>query len=188
MKARNKLHTTSVPGTSANVRKNANRQGEQTAKTLRAGRNKLRLDTAAIVTARRVFPVKTAYWLSEITGYPERTCDYWLQTGRLPADALCALIRSAHGFQFIVAIMGKERPTWFTSLLRHLRVVIASRLQALTQRMLKDAIDADRDIAEEIARAEAILADSGAHLDRSDFASLVPLLGAPDRALASARG
>jgi hypothetical protein len=145
-------------------------------------------DKAVLDWFRKKFRFKPAYELHLLTGYHERTCDHWLETNRLPAEALAALIRSNYGFHILVAIMGDARPAWFVNIFRHVRALAIRRLQALTERMIKGAADADRDAVAEIARADALLAEICADVDRSFAPALVPALGASDRALAPARG
>lgn len=68
----------------------------------------LRFGPRVMQTARGLSPLKTAHYLSQATGYPLRTCEYWLSKETLPAEALGALLASEHGLQYLDAIAGQS--------------------------------------------------------------------------------
>jgi hypothetical protein len=67
-------------------------------------RRALRLNQSVMQKSRAVFPVKTAFHLSDITGYSLRSCEYWLsEKAVIPSDALTALLHSEWGREFLSA-------------------------------------------------------------------------------------
>ena len=151
-------------------------------------RNKLRMNLEIAETARRLFPVKTALQLVDITGYPPRTVEAWL-TGKvkIPSDALAMLIRSEWGVDFLGAVMGDACPSWWRKTLSYFAALDAMSLQRRARRKLKEAIDADRDTTAAIARADALLVHDqefyGTHA-----AALRSVARVPGRAMAPKRG
>lgn len=152
-------------------------------------RNKLRLNFEIASTARRVFPIKTALQLVEITGYPLRTVESWL-TGsvKIPSDALAQLLRCERGVDFLGAVMADARPAWWRKTLAYFAALDAMSLQRRARRKLREAIDADRDTSAAIARADALLVQD------EDFygpqADALRSMARPslDRAVAQGRG
>lgn len=83
------------------------------------GRTSLRSIDAVIVAAQRLWPRKTAAELSVRTGNGVRACEYWLaRRSDLSADALAALLRSDAGLEFLEAIIGDAKPTWWRQFAR----------------------------------------------------------------------
>lgn len=150
-------------------------------------RNKLRMNSEIASTARRLFPVKTALQLVEITGYPLRTVEYWLTgTAKIPSDALAMLLRSDWGVDFLGAVMENARPNWWRKTLAYFAALDAMSLNRRARRKLRDALDADRDTRAAIERADALLVQDedfyGAHLD-----AVRSTAGASGRAMARRR-
>lgn len=121
-------------------------------------------------TARRLFPLKTAQQLVEITAYPQRTVEYWLTgNAKIPSDALAMLLRSEWGVDFLSAVMSDAKPSWWRKTLSYFAALDAMSLQHRARRKLREAIHADRDTSAAIARADALLVQDqdfyGSHAD-----------------------
>lgn len=68
-------------------------------------------------TVREIFPSKTAWELSNISGLKLRACEYFLsRKTSLSGDAIVTLLRSNEGLRVLEAVMGDARPDWWTSL------------------------------------------------------------------------
>jgi len=159
----------------------------ETAKTCGECRNKLRTNLEIAQTARRLFPLKTALELVEITGYPQRTVEYWLTGGaKIPSDAIAMLLRSEWGVDFLGVLLGDACPSWWRKTLAYFAALDAMSLQRRARRKLREAIDADRDTSAAIARADALLVQDkdfyGAH-----HAALRSVARVSHRAVAPAR-
>lgn len=93
-----------------------------TAKPCGRSRNHLRSNYAVMQRARSLFSSKTAWRLSEITGAPVRTVEYWLQKDRLPTEAVAMLLRSQFGMEFLAVLMADARPKWWISVQKAFRL------------------------------------------------------------------
>ena len=155
------------------------------AKSCGETRNKLRLNVEIATTARRLFPLKTAMQLVEITGYPQRTVEYWLTgNAKIPSDALSMLLRSEWGVDFLGAVMGGAKPSWWRKTIAYFAALDSMSLQHRARRKLREAINADRDTSAAIARADALLVQDedfyGSHA-----AAMRSMAGVPHRSVAS---
>jgi hypothetical protein len=121
-------------------------------------RRKLRSNEIIAETARRVFPQKTALYLQQITGFPERTIDAWL-TGnvKIPSDALAMLLRSEYGVQFLAAVMDGAKPRWWSRLAAYVKTIDATVQQRKLRRELREALREEIETSAAIARADALL-------------------------------
>jgi hypothetical protein len=151
-------------------------------------RRNLRTNVQIADTARKVFPIKTALHLSEITEYPLRTVESWLTAEvKIPSDALAMLLRSEYGAQFLSAVMVDAVPQWWRKTLSYFAALDAMSMQRKARRKLREAIDADVATTTAIARADALLLQDenfyGAHAD-----ALRSVARVPDRALAQTAG
>lgn len=93
---------------------NAGRSNLTTEK-VSAKRNDLQWIEAMLTVARRIWPNKTAQHLAHATHVTERAAQFWLagQTGMTLAAAR-ELMRSEHGFEFLVAYVGEDcTAPWF---------------------------------------------------------------------------
>src|SRR3990167_9573413 len=77
-------------------------------------RNELQTISQVMRVARTLWQQKTRESLRSITGASERTVDYWLAEKTMPDAAhISALLRSEHGYAFLVAIMGESDARWW---------------------------------------------------------------------------
>lgn len=128
-----------------------------TAKTCGETRNKLRMNLEIATTARRLFPIKTALQLVEITGYPQRTVEYWLTgNAKIPSDALAMLLRSEWGVDFLGAVMGEAKPGWWKTTLAYFASLDAMARTRKANRAIREAINANSELNASIARASAL--------------------------------
>jgi hypothetical protein len=138
--------------------------------------------------AQSLFTSKVAPEIAAIAGVSVRAAERWIAGEReISTDALARLLRSEHGLQFLVAIMGEARPKWWTWFLRIGVVSRVLRRRQADMKLLREAMDADRDVTAAIARADALLIqDEDFHRPFAD--ALRSVAGVPDRAVASAAG
>lgn len=87
-----------------------------------------------LAVARRIWPAKTAANLAAVTGVSERAAQFWLAgTTGMTLAAARALIRSEHGYEFLIAYVGSDcGAPWF------LRTQVAQQ-RAITKRSIKTA-------------------------------------------------
>lgn len=105
----------------------------------------------------------------------------------LTPEEIGILIRSERGFEVLTAIMGEAKPAWWKIVVPLMDAADAHRMQLAARRRLKktieSALDADRDLAATIQRAEALAFHDeehvGPHLD-----ALRSMGGASHRAVA----
>jgi hypothetical protein len=136
------------------------RRGANTATVQLDGnyRPKSRSISPVMHVARSLWPRKTAAELAEITGVSLRTAERWLAGERaLSTAALAALIRSEHGLDFLVAVMADAEPAWWRRVNAYFAAIDAQRLQRAARRKLREAIDADTALSDDIRRADALL-------------------------------
>ena len=88
-------------------------------------------------TVRELFPHKTAYHLSELTGLRLRAAEYFLsrKTG-LSSDALVSLLQSEQGIDALAALMGDARPGWWRRL----------KAAAMRERVQREIEDLEREL------------------------------------------
>ena len=102
----------------------------------------LRLSAAVMQKSRGVFPVKTAHYLADITGYSVRSCEAWLsERVVIPSDALAALIQSDWGREFLVAVMADKTPKWWLLLKAWLSSIDYATAEAKQRRKLRELLD-----------------------------------------------
>lgn len=135
---------------------NAKSGKEQTRETSRRVRNYSRSDFLVLQKFRDLYPIKTAVYLSEVTGVPVRTCEYWLSHETLPSDAIWALLRSQHGLEILAAAMHDARPEWWKRLLRIGLISSVMRRRERDLDLLKKTLGADRELTAAIARTTAL--------------------------------
>jgi hypothetical protein len=79
---------------------------------------------------------------------------------RLDVEELGKLIRSESGFQVVAAIMGDAKPKWWRIMVPLMDAAEAREMQMIARRKLEktieSAVDADRNLAAAISRAEAL--------------------------------
>lgn len=107
-------------------------------------RSFLRSNLKIIDKARELYPVKTALQLSEITGYPQRTVEYWL-TGKskIPTDAFVALLHSDQGREFLAGVMTDATPRWWLQLKAFFNAIDLAVAQRIHRRKMKALLDGD---------------------------------------------
>jgi hypothetical protein len=142
-------------------------------------RNYLRTNYLVMQKARSLFPYKTAQHLSEITGYPTRTVEYWVSKDRLPGEAIGALIQSDLGLEFVEAIA--ERTSWF----RKIRKALSLSDEKINT--VREAQHAATELAAAIARATAATGLRSEELDRREVDERRAIAGLSDRAVAATR-
>lgn len=157
---------------------------EQSRAGLRTRRNYSRSNVRIINKFRDIYPVKTAAYLSGITGFPVRTCEYWMSKDTLPSEAIWALLQSEHGLELLAAVMADARPVWWRRLLRVGLIASVMRRREADLRLLKQTLDSDRELTAAIAGATALsLHDEAFH--RPFLDAVGAMAGAQDSAVAS---
>lgn len=142
------------------------------------------LHGALIECARRIFPRKTWAFIADVTGLSERSAKYRMAGERtFTAEELGALLHSEHGLEFLAAMMAGSRAAWWRRFGQQMAISDARRMERAARRKLQEALDADRDVAAAIERADAFLVRD-AHDDRPVAAAMWPVSGVPRRALA----
>jgi len=107
-------------------------------------RRALRLNASVMQKSRSLFPVKTAHYLADITGYSLRTVEYWLsEKVVIPSDALAALVRSEWGRDFLAAVMVDATPRWWKQLMAWIRAVDYATAERALRRKRREILDAD---------------------------------------------
>lgn len=134
----------------------AKRPKEQTRVALRERRNYSRSNVLILNKFRDLYPVKTSVYLSEVTGFPVRTCEYWMSKDTLPAEAIWALLQSEHGLELLTAAMHDARPSWWKRLLKVGLIASVMRRREADLRLLQKTLDADRDLTSAIANSTAL--------------------------------
>lgn len=118
-----------------------------TAKDCGISRRALRMNAELMQKARELFPNKTALHLVEITGYSQRTCEYWLSgDAKMPADALAMVLRSEWGLDFLEVLMAESSAPWWRKLAAYFATITAVKLQKAARRKMQEAIDADGEL------------------------------------------
>jgi hypothetical protein len=147
-------------------------------------RTPVRITGPLMRAAQSLFPSKTAPEIAAIAHVSVRAVEHWMSGDReISTDALARLLRSEHGLQFLVALMGEARPRWWTWFLRIGVVSRVLRRRQADMKLLREAIDADRDITAAISRADALLVqDEEFHRPFAD--ALGAMAGLQNRALA----
>ncbi len=100
------------------------------------------MNAAVMQKSRDLFPLKTAQYLSDLTGYSVRTCEYWLsEKAVLPADALTALLQSDKGRDYLVTLMMDATPRWWLQLKAWIKAIDYRAAEIKHRRMLRDLLD-----------------------------------------------
>ncbi len=138
-------------------------------------RRALRLNGDVMQKSRAVFPVKTAHYLADITGYSLRSCEYWL-SGKavLPADALAALLQSEYGRDFLAVVMTDNTWRWWLRLKAWMASVDLAAAEVKQRRKLRELLD-------DVARSHPV----SSFVSDPDFREGQPY---PPRPLAQAKG
>lgn len=176
-----------MPTASVVLGGNAKTRKEQTRGSLRRVRNYSRSDFLVLQKFRDLYPVKTAVYLSEVTGFPVRTCEYWLGHETLPSDAIWALLHSQHGLEILAAAMHDARPEWWKRLLRVGVIASVMRRRERDMDLLKKTLGADRELTAAIARTTA-LSISDEEFMRPYVDAVSTMAGGTDRPVAPETG
>jgi hypothetical protein len=109
----------------------------------------------------------------------------------ITAEELGVLIRSERGFEIVTAIMGDARPEWWRVCSAVMDAADIRKMQIAAQRRiaktLQGALDADRDLAAAISRAETLAVQDPEHMG-NQLDALRSMSRVPHRALASSKG
>lgn len=120
----------------------ANRANSITDVSVGNYRRSRRLNEAVMQKSRVCFPVKTAYYLSDATGYSVRAAERWLAgSAVIPSDALAALLQSNHGREFLAAVMTDTTPKWWMQLKAFFQAVDLATAQRIHRRKMKALLD-----------------------------------------------
>lgn len=136
---------------SATAGVSANRVGHETAHLISGSAH---LHRALSKCLRTVFPRKTWAYLGELTGIEEGAAKHRLAgTRRYTAEEIAALLRSEHGIQFLVALMGEARPRWWKAVLSMGLLGSMQRRREADLRLLRGLSDAQQSAAAPIPAA-----------------------------------
>lgn len=106
---------------------------------IRCGRENLRGSWDRLAQAvRTIFPHKTAYHFSDLTGLKLRACEYFLsrKTATVSADALIALLDTEHGPQVLTTLLEHSKQPWVKEFKRLWQAErIKSEMALLQQRL-----------------------------------------------------
>jgi hypothetical protein len=138
---------------------------------------------------RSKYPVKTWSFVAEMFGLQERTAKHRLAGSRVyTVGELQALLHSEDGLDFLVAVMGDAKPTWWRWITKVMTLAAVRRRQAEdaqeilkletsgdadvgARRRIKGALNADKRISAAVARAETTLGLSRPNVDRVGVAA-----------------
>jgi hypothetical protein len=102
----------------------------------------LRLNAALMRKSRDLFSVKTAFHLSDITGYSVRACENWLsEKVVIPSDALALLLHSEWGREFLAAVMSDNTPRWWKQLSAWIGAIDLALAEKKLRRKRKELLD-----------------------------------------------
>lgn len=105
-------------------------------------RRALLLNAAVMRRSRDLFAVKTAFHLSDITGYSVRACESWLsEKVVIPSDALVLLLHSEWGRDFLATVMADNTPRWWKQLKAWLTAVDILAVEKKLRRKRKELLD-----------------------------------------------
>jgi hypothetical protein len=91
---------------------------------------------------RDLFPLKTAQYLSDLTGYSVRSCEYWLsEKSVIPSDALAALLQSDKGRDYLVTMMMDSTPRWWLQLKAWMKSIDYRSVEIKQRRILRELLD-----------------------------------------------
>lgn len=121
----------------------------------------LRLNRSVMQKTRDIFPVKTAHYLADITGYSLRSCEYWLsEKVVVPSDALAALIQSEWGRDYLAAVMADSTPRWWLVLKALLKRMSADAARAHQEKTYREMLDEEAEVARAYPTAPMFQDDS----------------------------
>ncbi|MES2602128.1 MAG: hypothetical protein V4602_15100 [Pseudomonadota bacterium] len=101
-----------------------------------------RLNDAVMRKSREVFPVKTALYLADETGYSVRACERWLAGDAvIPSDGLASLLHSERGRDFLAAVMTEQTPRWWLQLKAFFAAIDLATAQRIHRRKMKALLD-----------------------------------------------
>lgn len=102
----------------------------------------LRLNAALMRKSRSLFSVKTAFHLSDITGYSVRACENWLsEKVVIPSDALAFLLHSEWGREFLATVMADNTPRWWKQLSAWIGAIDLALAEKKLRRKRKELLD-----------------------------------------------
>lgn len=102
----------------------------------------LRLNASVMQKTRDIFPVKTAHYLSDITGYSLRACENWLsERVVIPTDALVALLHSDRGKDFLAVLMADATPRWWLMVRAWIKRKSFEAYQRQHEREMRELLD-----------------------------------------------
>lgn len=120
-------------------------------------RRSLQLNAAVMRLSRDLFPIKTAHYLAEITGYSLRTCEYWLsEKVVIPSDALATLLQSDQGREFLAVVMADATPRWWKQLKAWLGAASCDAAERKLRRKKKAMLDALMDERADVPLAQVL--------------------------------
>ena len=129
--------------------------------------------------------------LAEWLGISQRTAERKLG-GQRPysAEELGHLLRSERGFEILAAVMADAKPAWWRICAPLMEVAEIRKMQKAAQRRvskaLEGALDADRDLTDAIARADALAVHDEDHM-RPHLDALRTMARVSDRPVAPTR-
>lgn len=105
-------------------------------------RRALQLNTAVMRKTRDLFPFKTSQYLSDLTGYSVRSCEYWLsERAVIPTDAIAALLQSHRGREYLVTVMMDSTPRWWLQLKAWIKSIDYRTAEIKQRRILRELLD-----------------------------------------------
>lgn len=120
----------------------ADRANSGSAKFCGNRRRALQLNAAVMRKTRDLFPLKTAQYLSDLTGYSVRSCEYWLsERAVIPGDALAALLQSERGREYLVTMMMDSTPRWWLQLKAWIKSIDYRAAEIKQRRILRELLD-----------------------------------------------
>lgn len=138
-----------------------------------------RLTAAAMQKARSLWPHKTAAEVAVRAHVSVRSAERWLAGEReLSADAIAHLLRSDQGIHFLVALMDKARPAWWSMLLRMGLLGGIQRRREADLRLLRRMADVTDEVARPVIPAALMVQDP--EFFEPLFEAAVAVAGAPD--------
>jgi hypothetical protein len=118
---------------------------------------------AIVSRIKSLYATKTAQTLAHWLGISPRTAKHRLScTREFSVEEIGTLLHSEHGFEIVAAIMATspKQPEWWRICSPVMEAANIRRMQMLAQRRiskaLEEALDADRNLTDTIARAESV--------------------------------
>lgn len=140
-----------------------------------------RLTEALMQKARGLWPRKTSAEVAMRAHVSPRAAERWMAGSReIGTEALACLLRSDQGIHFLMILMDRARPAWWSILLRMGLLGGIQRRREADLRLLRRVADADRTAAAE-------LPTSLLFQDEDFYRPFLEAMGLPDRAMAQGR-